>query len=62
MSNKKAIANPESKWHRCYIRPQGVTCDSDAYACKTCGWNYEIEKKRKEKLGVDIDEEAKDAS
>lgn len=49
--------------HRCYIRPQGVDCDcKDAYACEKCGWNYDIEKKRKDKLGVNKSLEVRNAS
>ena len=58
-----AKAKTESKIHRCYIRLQGVDCScKDSYACATCGWNYEVEKKRKEKLVPDIFKEVRDAS
>jgi len=44
----------ESKIHRCFIRPKGVDCScKDISACIKCGWNYEVEARRKEKLGLE---------
>ena len=48
--NKKAVDNLDSKLHRCFIRPHGVNCACDIFDCSRCGWNYEVEQKRKEKI------------
>ena len=44
------LKNDNSKIHKCYHRPKGVQCDKEREYCIGCGWNPEIEAKRKEKL------------
>lgn len=45
MQSKKKEKN------RCCYRPFGVQCfDEQPGCCRKCGWNPEIEAKRKEKL------------
>lgn len=44
------IKSENSKMHKCYFRPKGVHCDKEKEYCTGCGWNPEIEARRKEKL------------
>ena len=41
----------EPKFERCLIKTRGgVFCEVDKRDCMRCGWNYEVEKQREEKL------------